>query len=346
MKTFHRPLFWAVVGVPNIISALYFCFIASAVYVSTASLIVYKPGQSAQSLSSMLSGAGGGNSAEGAYIVKDYIGSWDEYRNVARAINLPLQYGQGDVVSRFGGLKTFFRKSDITLWHYYQSHVNVAIDQNSGIISLSVEGYSPTIATAIAEQVLQDSIRHIDSMNRQQEADYMKNALERRTSVEEKLKFDEAALAAYRIATGIHDPSKLYASNLVLLNALSEQKTRDAAQLDAIARATPNNPVVQNLRAAIGAVQAKIKSTEFAGRALSRGAARYEELTVARDNDIALLHEVEAAVEQAQLNATKNKYYLNIISAPSRPHAPELPRRLEWMMGVLLGTLVLWGLLR
>ncbi len=346
MKTFHRPLFWAVVGFPNIISILYFCLIASPVYVSTASLVVYKPGQSAQSLSAMLSGAGGGNSTEGAYIVKNYIGSWDEYRNVARAINLPLSYGQGDVVSRFGGLKTLFRKSDVALWHYYQSHVDAAIDQNSGIISLSVEGYSPEVATGIAERVLQDSVRHIDGMNRQQEEDYIKNAVDRRVSVEEKLRFDEAALAAYRISTGVHDPSKLYASNLTLLNALSEQKTRDEAQLDAIAGATPNNPVVENLRAAMSAVQAKIKRTEVDGKTLSRDAARYEELTVARDSDIALLNDVETAVEKAQLNAAKNKYYLNIISAPSRPQAPELPRRLEWVMGMLLSTLVLWGLLR
>jgi capsular polysaccharide transport system permease protein len=346
MKPFRQPLFWAIVGIPNLVCIIYFLLIASPIFVSTASLIVYKPAQASQSLATMLSGAEGGSSTEGAYIVKDYIASWDEYRNVIGAIDLPTHYDQGDLVGRYGGFATLFRKNDVTLWHYYQSRVIASIDQNSGVVSLSVEGYSPTAAASISEKVLQDSVRHIDDMNRQQESDYIRNAVDRRTSVEAKLRSDEAALAAYRISTGMHDPSELYHSNLALLNSLSEQKTRLVAQYDAIAKATPNNPVAQNLRSAIAAIEAKIASTEGDGKMLSRQAARYEELSVRRDNDIALLHEVETAVQQAQLNAMKNKYYLNIISAPSSPHAPELPRRLEWIAGVFLATFVLWGLLR
>jgi capsular polysaccharide transport system permease protein len=346
MRALRQPLFWAIVGVPNLICLIYFLLIATPVYVSTASLIVYKPTQASQSLSSMLAGTGGGSSTEGAYIVKDYIGSWDEYRNVARTVDLPGHFIQGDFVSRFGGFSTLFRKNDITLWRYYGKRVNTAIDQNSGIVSLSVEGYSSTLAATIAEKVLEDAVRHIDAMNAQQETDYIRNAVDRRTSIETKLKRDEAALAAYRTSTGIHDPAELYHANLALLNALNEQKTRMTAQYDAIVKATPNNPVAQNLRSAIAAVQAKITGTESDGKTLSRQAARYNELMTARDTDASLLREIETAVQQAQLNAMKNKYYLNIISAPSRPHSPELPRRLEWIAGVLLATLVLWGLLR
>jgi capsular polysaccharide transport system permease protein len=346
MKALRQPLFWAIVVVPNLVCIIYFLLVASPVYVSTASLLVYKPVQASESLTSMLSGAGGGSSTEGAYIVKDCVGSWDEYRNVANTINLPEHFGQGDFISRFGGLSTLFRKNDVTLWHYYQNRVNAAIDQNSGIVSLSVEGYSSALAATIAKKILEDAVRHIDEMNQQQEADYIKNAVDRRTSIEVKLKSDVATLAAYRTSTGMHDPSKLYISNLALLNSLNEQKTRMSAQYDAISKATPNNPVAKNLMSAIAAVQSKISSTESDGKTLSRQAARYDELTVARDNDISLLHEVETAVEQAQLNAMKNKYYLNLISAPSSPNSPELPRRLEWIAGVLLATLVLWGLLR
>ncbi|MBN3751639.1 lipopolysaccharide biosynthesis protein [Paraburkholderia sp. Tr-20389] len=346
MKTFRQPLFWSIVGVPNLVCFIYFLLIASPIYVSTASLIVYKPVQASESLTSMLSGAGGGGSTEGAYIVKDYVGSWDEYRNVTRSLDFPGHYGQGDIVSRFGGFSTLFGKSDVALWHYYQNRVSAAIDQNSGIVSLSVEGYSPALAATIAGKVLNDAVHHIDEMNLQQETDYIKNAVDRRTSIEARLKSDEAALAAYRTSTGMHDPSELYNSKLALLNSLNEQTTRMSAQYDAISAATPNNPVAKNLLFAKGAFQAEIASTEKDGKTLSRQAARYEELTVARDSDISLLHDVEAAVQQAQLNAMKNKYYLNIISAPSSPHSPELPRRLEWTAGVLLATLVLWGLLR
>ncbi|PRG34737.1 lipopolysaccharide biosynthesis protein [Burkholderia multivorans] len=346
MNIFRRPLFWAIVGIPNLVCLLYFGLIASPVYVSTASLIVYKPSQGSENIVSMLSGAGGGTSTDGAYILKDYIGSWDEYRNVAGSFDLPHTFADGDVVSRYGGLSTLFHRNDVSLWHYFQNKVNASIDQNSGIVSLDVQSYSPDAAARMAEKVLHDSVQHIDTMNAQQEADYIRNAVQRRADVEAKLKNDEAALASYRVSTGVHDPSELYTSDLALLNSLNEQKTRLTSQYDSIAQATPNNPVAQNLRSAMAAIQTRITTTEADVKTLSRQAARYEVLTVARDNDVALLHEVDTAVQQAQLNAMKNRYYLNIISAPSSPHAPELPRRLEWIAGVFLATLVLWGLLR
>lgn len=77
MKAFRQPLFWLIVWVPNLVCIIYFLLIASPIYVSTASLIIYKPVEPSQSLTSMLSGAGGGSSTDGAYIVKDYISSWD-----------------------------------------------------------------------------------------------------------------------------------------------------------------------------------------------------------------------------------------------------------------------------
>jgi capsular polysaccharide transport system permease protein len=52
------------------------------------------------------------------------------------------------------------------------------------------------------------------------------------------------------------------------------------------------------------------------------------------------------AVQEAEANAEKNRYYLNVISSPSEPGTPEGPDRLFWIGGILLASLLLWGLLR
>jgi len=111
-------------------------------------------------------------------------------------------------------------------------------------------------------------------------------------------------------------------------------------------KATPNNPAAQNLTSAISAVREQIGKTKQDFASLARNAAHYENLVVRRDNNATLLNQANLAVQEAQMTAMKNKFYLNVISRPSEPETPELPHRLRWIGGVLLVSLILWGLLR
>lgn len=345
-RLLRRPAFLIAVLIPNLLSILYFGLIASPIYVSTAQLVVLNPQKAGPSLSSLLAGASGDSSEEGGYLLKSYLASWEAFHSVEQSQRLALNFGDGDPISRYGGLATLFRSNDVALWHYLNRKVDVVIDQKSGIVSLNVLGYRRDFAVGLATAMLNDAVAHMDQMNAEQERDYVGSAITRRARIEQALQSDLNALARYRSSTGTYDPKELYASNLSLLNSLALKQAELKSQRDAISDATPNNPVARNLGSQMTSVEGNIASTQHAFRPLARNSAAYEKLVVSRDTNISLLAQANMAVQEAQLNSEKNRYYLNVISTPSQPQTPEEPRRLLWIGGILLGTLLLWGILR
>ena len=345
-RLLRRPLFLAAVVVPNVASVLYFGLIAAPVYTSTAALMVLNPKQSGPSLSSLLSGASGDSSEQGGYILKEYFASWDAFRKLDKPLGLAENFGKGDPVGRFGGVATGFRTNDVALWRYFQKQVDVKIDQKSGIVALDVSAWDAAYATRLTKVLLAAAIAHMDAMNAQQQGDFLKSAIARKAAIEAALRSDLAALAQFRNQTGTYDPKELYLSNLALMNSLTMKATELKSQGQALSAATPNNPQVDNLASATQSVKQDIATTAKSFPAMARSSSRYEKLLVSRDNNITLLGQANLALQEAQAAAEKNRYYLNVISSPSEPQTPEGPERLMWIGGVLLATLLLWGLIR
>ena len=338
--------FWIVVAVPNIISLIYFGFIAAPVYVSNASMLVFKPEQSSVNLSALMAGGSGGESFEGAYILEKYIGSWAEYKHVSDKVDLAGHYGRGDFVTRYGGVATLFRRDEIALWHLYQRRVDVEVNEKNNIVTVQFKGYTPEFSAGLGQQVLQDAIEHIDAMNQQMEQDYVANAEKSRETIEAGLERDEAALAQYRAQIGVLDPDSQYNAQLNLLTSLEQSKANLESQQRALGSATPKHPPAQKTEKGIAHTPPAHAATVNLWSVLAGENARYQTLVMARDNDAALLKQVDVAAQEAKLNSIKSKYYLQVISPVSEPRSPEQPKRLEWIAGILIGTLLLWSLIR
>ena len=346
MSFLRRPIFWIVVGIPNLLSLLYFGVIASPVFISNASVLVFKPQQGSFNLVSLLSGATEGESFEGAYVLQKYITSWDEYRNLSGKIDLARNYSEGDMVSRYGGMTTLFRKDEVALWHFYQQYTDIKVNEKNNIVTVQVKGSSPEFTYAVGEQILRDAIVHIDAMNQQMERDYVDNAKKSRSEIQAALERDETALADYRAKIGVFNPDSHYTAQLNLLTSLEASRANLDSQYQAFTSATPNSPVAQNMLKSRASISQKIDAIRTDIRNLAEEDAHYHALTMARDNDAGLLKEVDVAVQEAGLNSIKSKYYLEVISPVSNPHSPELPRRLEWIAGIALVSLLLWSLVR
>jgi capsular polysaccharide transport system permease protein len=346
-RLLRRPMFLVAVLIPNLLSILYFGFIASPVYVSTASLVVLNPQKSGPNITSLLSGSSGDTSSEqGGYLLKSYLASWQAFTRVEKPLQLAQNYSGGDLVSRYGGLISGFRTNDIELWRYLNSRVVTKIDQKSGILSLRVSAYQPRFAYGLASAMLNDAVAHMDAMNADQQRDYVGGAVARKTRIEEALQSDLAALARYRQDTGTYDPKDLYDSNLSLVNGLTLKEADLKAQRDAISAATPNNPVAKSLGSQITSVHGNIDAAQKDNPRMARDSAVYEKLLVSRDNNIALLNQANMAVQDEQLSVEKARYYLNVVSTPSQPDTPEEPQRLLWIGGIFLASMLLWAVLR
>jgi capsular polysaccharide transport system permease protein len=342
----RRPLFLYLVAIPNFIAILYFGLMASPVFVSHTSLMVMNPAVNASSMTSMLSGGSGDGSSQGAFLLQDFIGSWQEFRQLNQQFDLARNFRQGDRASAYGGLSTGLRDNDIALWNYYRKHASVEVDVKSGIASLAVESYRPEFSQKIASAILKDCVARLNAMAQQQQQDLVSNSEKRKAILERTLQRDNVALAAYRGQVGTYDPKEQYVSNLSLLNSLAERKAELQSQLDTVRAATPNSPDVKNMTAALASLQRRIASASLQAGAVGRQSAGYDALVSHRDNDLSLLQQANVAAQDAGQKIAQSRYYLNVISNPSMPQTPELPNRLYWIVGVIAVTLILWGLLR
>lgn len=332
--------------VPNILSGLFFFGVATPVYRSTASITVFNPSETSSSIVSLLSGGSSDGSAEEAYILRDYIMSWSEFQKLNAALDLGKIYSQGDFVTRYGGLWTFGQRNDVALWHYYQGRITLDINEQSGVIDVSVGAYNAATARLIAKKILADAVAHMDAMNRQQEQDFVGDAVVRQTNARITVTQDEAALDNYRSKIGVYDPSVLYTSQLDLLNTLTAQETQLEAQYKTMSAAAPNSPSAQDLVAAIKMVQGREKAAQTSIPEIADKTKTYEGLLIRRNNNEAVLQQASEAVQDAELKAKQNRYYLDVISAPSQPETAEYPKSLQWSSVVFLITLLAWGLLR
>lgn len=311
-------------------------------FVSDGSLVVYKASHRVPGIVAMLSGSAGGGSLEGGYVLKNYVASWSEFQKADKKINLAKNWSKGDFVFKYGGLWDLYQKNDLTLWRYYQEHVQVSVNTSSGIVSVNVLGPTAEFASRLGTLILADSVAHIDVMNRQEEIDYMARAVSQREDTVRKLNAVERSLAAYRSKIGIYDPKALYVSQLGYLENLKEEVVKVEAQYDTLASATPNNPVGRNLQAAIRVLRTKVNRAQASFSKLSHDAAKYDPFIVSESNEVSLLRQVNVAVQEAELNGEKNKYYLDVISKMSNPHTPELPHGIIDTFYVFLLSFVFW----
>jgi capsular polysaccharide transport system permease protein len=330
----------------HLLSVAYFGFIASSVYTSHASLIVRTGEGAGSNMNAILSGATGNGAEFGGYVFQDFALSWDEFDRLRVPLDLGAQYSAGDFVSRFGGLWRLFATDDIALWKYYRDRIDVSVDTKSGIVSLIVSGYDPGFAQELAESLLTDAVTRLTNMNIQRETQMMRSARERINALSDQLAKQDASLADYRSQIGIHEPDDVYQARLNLLNTLAVRQTELSAQYAAALRETPNSPTVSDLKLALDATRERIALEEHRVAETSRQAADFDKLKVRRDNAVELLRQANVALHEAQRDAVNNGYFLNVISQPSRPGAPELPYRLRWISGIFVLSLLAWGILR
>ena len=338
-------LFWALVA-SNLASIIYFGLIASPVYSSNASVMVRSGESAGSNMTALFSGATGNGTEFGGYVFQNFVKSWTEFERLRDGQNLAQNFRNGDLISRFGGLSTFFGEDDIDLWHFYQESLVVDVDTRSGIVSLAVRGFDPEFVSRLSDALLSDAVTHLSEMNAERERQMMSAAQIRVDELTAQLNAQETLLANQRRQSGIYEPTDLYQSRLNLLNELALRQTEIAAQYNAVLKESPNSPAVMDLRSALQATESKIDEETQQISRLSQQSAAHDDLQVRRDITVRLLAQASAAVHDAQRDAVSNGYFLNVISQPSRPKTAELPNRLHWIGGIFLFSVLLWGILR
>lgn len=353
----ERPPWWRrvpiaavlVVGLPTVLSAIYFLLIASPRYVSEAQFIVRNAGQSAPStIGVALQGVGIAPTQTDAFAVHEYIESRDALRELSRRYDIPAILGPRgvDAFSRYP--RPWEERSNEGLHEGFQRFVTVGYDSTTGISTLRVEAFRARDAQALTEALLAGGEQLVNRMNERSTADAVAQAQQAREEARARLAGAQQQLTAFRNREQMIDPQLAARESSQLIGTLQGQLAALRAERAQVASEAPNSPQLPTFDSRIRAYEAQVEAerARMAGSSSSLAPmiSVYEDLALARELADRELTQATAAVITAEQEARRQKLYLDRVVSPSLPDEPAQPRRWLSVLTVLISSLLIYGL--
>jgi capsular polysaccharide transport system permease protein len=334
------------VGLPTVLSIIYYGLIASPIYVSQSSFVIKSPGQksaSGLSLANLVQTTGLSAGQEQTKEVIQYIRSRDALKDLEKQTNVRAKFSErgGDLLSRFP--QPFSGGSFEELFRYYGSMVGANSDSDSGLAVMEVKAFTPEDAYVLNSQLLHLSEQLVNRLNQRAEGRAIAEAERRVVQAEDRVRNARVALGAYRNQQDLIDPAKQAAGVLDVSNRLVSEQAALQAQLELMERVTPRNPAITALRSRVIAIGRQIAAQN--GRAVGTPTAiasklgTYEKLQVEQEFATQMLTAASASLETARTEAQKQQFYLERVVEPNVPDEPTLPRRLKHIL-VIFGASV------
>jgi capsular polysaccharide transport system permease protein len=234
--------------------------------------------------------------------------------------------------------------------------VKVYSDSGTGLIDLEVQAFTPEEARAIAQLVYDQSSAMINRLAASAREDATRYARGERDQAVERLKVAREALTAFRLQTGIVDPSVTIQEQMGLLTPLQAQLAQTLIDLDVQRQtAAANDPRITQLERRVEVIEERIAAERrkqglnsdqapgaSAGNEVSFAVnlAEYERLSVDLEFAQQAYTAALVAFDTATAEAQRQSRYLAAHVNPTLPESPTQPRR-----GTLLGLTALFAFL-
>lgn len=345
-----NKLFLATVVIPTALAGLYFGLIASDVYISESSFVIYNPqSPTVSGFSALLAGAGLSNSSSGTYAVHDYILSRDALAELQRKFDLKALYGSKsvDFFNRFGGLLPDTSLEQLFL--YYKKMVADNIDTASNISTVRADAYTAQDAQRINAELLALGQGLVNRLNAQANEDAVRFYKQEVIDSEAKVRDASLAMSRYRNQQGVFSPAPESTLQLQLISKLQDQLIKEQAQLAQMLLITKDNPQIPLLRSGIESLKSEMSrqtaKVTGGGNSLASKAVPYERLSLDQTFAEKELAAAISALEQARVQAQKQQLFLEVIAKPSLPDEAMEPKRWRSVLAVFVVGLLLWGVL-
>jgi len=347
----HAKSFWrfVVIGVPTLLTAIYYLLIASPIYVSSSSFVIKSPGQKTTpglSLASLIQTSGFSSGTEQTKEIIQYVRSRNALQDVQKQVDLRAMYSNrdADFLSRFP--RPWQTSNFENLYKYYGSMVGADLESESGLAVINVKAFTPEDAQKINNRLLDLSEVLVNRLNERAENRAITEAERRVGQAEDRVRKARIAFSAFRNQANILDPEKQAQAVLEISNRLTAEQAALQAQLDMMLAAAPQNPAIPALRERIAAIGRAIANQDNRAvgtpRAISNKLATFEKLSVEQEFANQMLTAANSSLEQARTEVQKQQYYLERVVEPNRPDDAALPNGFIKVLTVFGASLCLY----
>lgn len=349
-KLFQNKLLLITTTIPTVLAIIYFCLIASDVYISESRFVVRSPEkQNTSALGMVLKGTGFSKTQDDSYTVQDYVLSRDALNALNQELKIKENYSSRniDVFSRFAGVD--WDDSLEAFYLYYQKKIGVQLDSASSITTLTVRAFSSEAAWNINQRLVDLAENLVNKLNERGRQDMIRFAAEEVKDAQEKAKVAALALSQYRNAKGVIDPEKQSTIPLQQVAKLQEELIATRSQVMQLERLVKDNPQLSVLRQKTSLleneIEAETRRITGGERSLAGKAAEFQRLVLEKEFSDKILASSMSTLEQAKNEAQRKQLYLERIVLPNKPdHAME-PRRIRAIIATLVIGLILFAVL-
>lgn len=240
----------------SLISLIYFVFLASPRYESTAVLGV-KSTSTSTDTSSLIPIIGlTSSSKEDLMYLKEYINSYDMLTILQKDIDIKSMYkGKIDYELLFKDLDI---KEDFL--KYYQSRIKIVYDDLTGLLSVSVSAFNPEDAKKIADTILKESENFINEISHKIAREQMNFAKEELEKASLELSNIQKEINEFQNSNSMLDPITQAKTQSAIKTQIEEKiiaKEVELATLNSYLNA--NTPQVKALKSEINALKSQLK---------------------------------------------------------------------------------------
>ncbi|MBD1549652.1 hypothetical protein [Roseibium aggregatum] len=349
-------LFFIVVFMPILIISFYYYILASDQYETKARFVVRSLSDNVRTSSKKGAGAIVMDArTQDAYIIRSYIHSTQMLRDLRQTVDLDQIFGKKtiDFLSRKEANASI--DDDLVYWN---KQVTSYIDGPSGIVLLSVRAFSPEDAVTIANAIIENSKKMINSLSNRTRDDLIQRALKEIKESKANYQKSLARINEYQDSVGILDPLVQAEETGKLIAGLTIKKLQLDTQLATLAGSgVADSPMVRLLKLQRADLVKQIDGLKGQLTTIDKGQGGTESVSDAlvsfsRLQTDRLLAEkmYEATVntlELLQAASARDTVYLSVFSDPTLPEKSEYPQRgtilLFWFLGLFFSwtTIVL-----
>lgn len=355
IRRFFRPqglalrLFLACVILPTLVVFLYLALFASDIYLAEAKFAIRSQNQQ-QSLD-MLSTFFRTNSSSlsDSYIVQNYIQSMDMIDKVDAKLHVRDHYADRshDIWYRL----TRHATQDEML-RYWSWAVVTTFDPDTSIMTVQVKAFSPQMAQAVCQSILDASEALVNAMNDRARTDAISLAQAEVARAEARIREAHEAMRLYRERTVILDPQAVASGLYSLVNQLEGEITKTTAELaEATTYMQADSPRVVMLQNRLAVLQKQLQSekarlaSQMQGdKPLSALVSEFQSLTLEEEFAQKQLTSAMASLETARVQAESKSLYVESFQKPMVPDESLYPRPIVFSLVFMLAAAVLLGL--
>ena len=332
-RLLSKHSFFVFVFFPSLLYFLYGSIWETERYESRSKIVVKQPDTTSTLVPelALLGGVSSGANSQDAFLLKEYILSYDMLKYLDSSLNVKSHYTNGNI-DVFTSLSKEAMSEEFL--EYYQSMVKIEVDSTSGVVSIYVKAFDADFAKQMSRLILQMAEEFINSISQQLAKSKLEFVNKEHELASSKLNRAQNSLLEYQQKHELLDPESEGAAMQSITFKLESEIAAKRAELNAYNKfMSRNSPeviqaenVLQGLEQQLNDERKRLAVENGSAPSVSSKLITYSQLKIEVELALQSYSATLVSLESARVEALQQIKYLVKIENSTLPESTSYPK--------------------